>query len=291
MLKGIFLAGVIGLGMAVAPSMAEEARHEGMVLVFEEEFDRSEIHGEGILPYRHAFPAGNRKLVRELQIYTDPDHLDEVGLPAELSPFSIDDGVLSITARPLEPDQAEKLGGGYASGLFTTFGSFTFQYGYVEIRAKLPTGAGLWPALWLYAEDNKSQPYREIDIIEMLGHRPKTAYFTVHAGENHPDRRILQARVPFEVPLADDFHVYSVEWTPETITFRVDDREMMRVGTPPEVNSHLYLLANLAVGGPWGGVPDETTPFPARLEIDSIRIWQRPGWRHKLRGVEVVAGE
>jgi beta-glucanase (GH16 family) len=157
----------------------------------------------------------------------------------------------------------------YASGEVDTHGKFSFQYGYVEWRAQVPAGQGLWPALWLLPADGSWPP--EIDALEVLGNDPATAYFT-----NYPPSGNSCAHALHGADLSAAPHVFGVNWQPTGITWYVDGAAVARCTTADGGISAkpMYLVMNLAVGGSWPGAPSASTPFPARMTIDWVRVWQ-----------------
>jgi len=163
----------------------------------------------------------------------------------------------------------------YLSGALTTHNKFTMKYGYIEMRAKLPRGRGLWPAFWLlHNNDYDKRP--EIDIMEMIGHQPNLVYHTYHHYENGN----LQSTPSFEAWGPDysaDFHTYAVKWEPGQLVWYIDGEERNRYQNGNVSWEDMYLLVNLAVGGWWPGDPDETTKFPGEYKIDYIRAYQLVG--------------
>lgn len=163
----------------------------------------------------------------------------------------------------------------YTSGSLISRDAFT--YGVFEVTARIPRGAGTWPAIWMIYE--QGVPYREIDILEAVGSDPDTAYSSIHAGH---DLAVL-AHWPQKTVIADlarDFHVYRLEWRKNVIAISIDGRERLRMnpeearkdGLDP-LRTPMRLRLNLALGGSWGGRIDESA-LPARFEIKSIRIWR-----------------
>jgi beta-glucanase (GH16 family) len=151
---------------------------------------------------------------------------------------------------------------------------FAFEYGYVEMRAKIPAGQGLWPAFWLLPDDFTSKP--EIDIMEILGHEPDLIHMVLH----YLDEDEVEGRAKDEwradENFSDDFHVFAVDWQPDMVIWYVDGVERARTAVLDGTDSKpMYIIANLAVGGDWPGSPDDTTVFPADYEIDYIRVWQK----------------
>jgi len=170
----------------------------------------------------------------------------------------------------------------FLSGVITSYNSFRFLYGRVEARARMPAGKGLWSAFWLlnayYNQDQPEDP--EIDIIEAIGDRTTTAHQAYHY-KTDPDgdgvfngRKSLESQ-SFINDFSADFHTYAVEWSKGLIIWYVDDVEVKRVEGDEVSDEQMYIIANLAVGGFFPGPADETTPFPAKYEIDYIRVYQR----------------
>ena len=162
----------------------------------------------------------------------------------------------------------------YCSGLVSSHASFAQEYGYFEIRAKVPAGQGLWPAFWLLPVTTEWPP--EIDVFEILGDEPRTVHMHVHyedASGRHQDNGTA-FRSPDD--FSRDYHTFAVKWGPERIVWYVDGVERHRAeGKRASPNGRMYLIANLAVGGDWPGAPDETTAFPASFDIDYVRVYRR----------------
>jgi beta-glucanase (GH16 family) len=159
----------------------------------------------------------------------------------------------------------------YTSGAIETQDKFTFLYGKVEIRAKLPRGKGLFPAFWtLPAQRDTYLP--EIDIMEMLGDKPQEIWVVYHWVDSQGNKRKL-----FSSSIGPDysaaFHTYSMEWFPEQIRWYIDGVPIFLCETAP--TQPLFLYMNTAIGGDWPGNPDDTTIFPQFLDIDYIRVYQK----------------
>jgi hypothetical protein len=176
------------------------------------------------------------------------------------SALSLRDGHLRITTVPdsLEP-------GYYAGALIQSRRMFT--YGRFEVRAKLPTGQGMWPGLWLWS--NADAP--ELDIMEMLGGNPRRFFATYHYGNWRGARRSRAAS--FIGPdLSRAYHVYALEWYPGECRWYFDGVEVFR--TPLlQRDEPLSFVIDTMVGGAWGGAPDETTTFPQYHDVDWARIY------------------
>ncbi len=175
----------------------------------------------------------------------------------------------------------------YTSASLTTEGKAAWTYGRIEVRAKVPSGRGTWPAIWTLGTDRRAVGWPacgEIDILEYVGHEPGVVHANVHTrGFNHARGNGRGARV--QVPDAETaFHVYALEWTPRRLEFFVDDRKFFTLendGTGPDswpFDAPQYLILNLAIGGSWGGQKgvDESI-FPQRFVVDYVRVYQRPG--------------
>jgi beta-glucanase (GH16 family) len=148
-----------------------------------------------------------------------------------------------------------------------------FQDGYVEMRANIPSGQGLWSAFWMLPTTHEPRP--EIDIFEILGDTADTYRTHIHYLDADGERQTLGEEWTLDESLSIDWHVNAVEWTATSVTWLLDG-EPMRTLTEADAIPHepLYLLANLAVGGDWPGPPDDTTEFPAIYAVDYIRVWQ-----------------
>lgn len=175
----------------------------------------------------------------------------------------------------------------YTSARMNTGTKFTFTYGRVEARVKVPKGAGLWPAFWMMGADfltGRPWPYNgEIDILEVLGRDVKTAYSTLHAPAYNGGGGVGGSyTLPNNADLSDDYHVWAADWNSKGITFSLDgrtvvtlDKAQIEATRGPWVFDHpFYLILNLAVGGDWPGPPNATTPFPARMLVDYVRVYQ-----------------
>jgi len=217
----------------------------------------------------------------ELQVYTDsPENL------------SVKDGKLLM--------RVTRNGSGYASSRLQTKDRFLFKYGKVQIRAKMPRGQAVWPALWMMGANHDVEQWPfcgEVDIAEMKG-GPSAAYKDGLGGDNSVfgalhwyDSRIwghAEHGVSTAVPgtLSDDFHVYEVEWYPDRLLWKLDGQTygQSQYGGNLELNEFYswpyFLVFNLAVGGPSSSftehLPVDNSVFPQQLEIDWVRVYQTP---------------
>lgn len=187
-------------------------------------------------------------------------------------------GNLIIEAR------AESYGGNnYTSARMISKNKKIFKFGRIDIRAKLPKGKGIWPALWMLGNniDAVSWPAcGEIDIMEFLGHETNKVYGTMHwatSGNGHNSKGSNKVLAAGGYDQA--FHVYSLIWQQDTMKILVDDQQYLQVlksdvnGTYP-FNADFFFIFNIAVGGNWPGSPDATTVFPQRMAVDYIRVFQ-----------------
>jgi beta-glucanase (GH16 family) len=172
----------------------------------------------------------------------------------------------------------------YTSASVNTRRRFEFLYGKVEVRAKLPTGFGTWPAIWMLGTniDQVGWPTcGEIDIMENVGFEPTRIYGTVHtAAYNHAQGTAKGANVAVADPWAE-FHVYAMEWYADRVDVFVDGQKYFTFrneGTGSRAwpfDLPQYLLVNLAIGGSWGGQRGiDDARFPHRYLIDYVRIYK-----------------
>jgi beta-glucanase (GH16 family) len=207
----------------------------------------------------------------EKQVYVDPGFRGTAAKPLGLNPFRIANGAFEIVG-DRAPDNARNYiwNYQYTSGLINTQRSFSQVYGVFEMRARLPKGKGLWPAFWLLPVNRSWPP--ELDIFEILGNDPTILHTNARskAAGKHTD-----APSVIHIPDASAaFHDYAVDWEPDEIKWYFDGVEVARKTTPPDMNSPMYILAGLAIGG-WPGNPDAATRFPAMYSIKYIRAYKR----------------
>ena len=187
---------------------------------------------------------------------------------------TVSGGVATLEARPR---QVTGVGGrqfDYVSGLISNLSPegdhFSFQYGYVEARVRVPEGQGLWPALWMLPTTRESLP--EVDIFEIVGERPDVVEMHTHWLEGEKKR---QRGTTWQGPnFATGWHTFGLDWQPTSLTWYVDGVARWRVTTTAQIpHEPMYLVANLAVGGDFTKTPNEETKFPAALQVDYVRVW------------------
>ncbi|HET7410652.1 MAG TPA: glycoside hydrolase family 16 protein [Paracoccaceae bacterium] len=199
----------------------------------------------------------------------------------------VEDGHLLITARREALTEAEDYGGQhYASARLLTKSLAQWTTGFVEVRARLACGRGIWPAIWMLgADDATGWPGQgEIDIMEHVGWDEGVVHGTIHTeAYNH----VAGTQVGAETRVPDActaFHTYQLDWSPERILIGIDGRAYMRFendgsGDPARwpFNAPQYLILNVAVGG-WGGAKGiDDDAFPATMAVDYVRVWQPNG--------------
>jgi licheninase len=242
--------------------------------VWADEFDANGLPG----PARWTYEVGGHGWGNlELQYYTD----------GRSENARVEGGRLIIEAR-LDNWQGHR----YTSARLNSRPGWT--YGRVEARAKLPSGRGTWPAIWMlpvqWTYGNGSWPDNgEVDIMEHVGFAPDVVHASIHtAAYNHVIG--TQKTATTTVPGAtQDFHVYAVEWTADVIRAYVDDRLYFTFSnerrSKPQADYRQWpfdkdfrILLNLAVGGTWGGQQGvDDSIWPQRLEVDYVRVFQRGG--------------
>jgi hypothetical protein len=179
-----------------------------------------------------------------------------------------------VTGGCLELKAAQATVGGYTSAWVDTQGKYTFTRGYIEIRARLPKGQGMWPALWM--DEASGNPAAEFDIMEMLGNAPTTIYETNHLWPSGGGSGTQVHQCTFKGPdFSAGFHVFGFQIQATQITWYVDGAQTCTTNQGINVNP-VYLMLNTAVGGPgsWPGAPDPTTVFPNTMDIDYVRVYQ-----------------
>lgn len=177
-------------------------------------------------------------------------------------------------------------GKAYTAARIRTKGKRDFKYGRVDVRAKLPKGQGIWPAIWLLPTDDVFGGWPksgEIDLVEVVGHEPNVLWGTVHFGPDWPKNKFDNNRYYLqEGDFSEDFHLFSLIWKENEIVWLLDEQQMYQRIIPellkPEnypFNERFHLILNLAVGGKWPGYPDATTVFPQEMTVDYIKVYQK----------------
>ncbi len=233
-------------------------------LVWHDEFNERELN----TTYWHYEVNGRGGGNNELQYYTN-------------SPKNcfIKDGLLVIQALK-EPHK----GKAYTSARINTRGKIDWKYGRFEMRAKLPTGRGTWPAFWMLGTDIGKVGWPacgELDIMENVGYDPTWVQGSIHTPSSYGNT-VNFGRI--QVPDCDTaFHVYGMTWTPSKIEYWIDDPSKPYYTYSPAVknasnwpfNKPCFIILNLAIGGNWGGKQGvDNSIFPQTYSIDYVRVYQ-----------------
>lgn len=235
--------------------------YDGMTLVWQDEFEGNALNTDNWTYEKGGHGWGNN----ELQYYREEN-------------TTVEEGYLIITAKKENYEGKE-----YTSSRLVTQGKQEFKYGRIDIRALLPEGQGIWPALWMLGANFPTVGWPasgEIDIMEMIGGsgRENQVHNTMHWEHTGEHASYGKDYVLDEGTFNDEFHVFSLVWDAETITAYVDDEQYNVFDiTPEELNEFqqaYFLIFNIAVGGNWPGNPDDNTTFPQRMVVDYVRVFQ-----------------
>lgn len=199
---------------------------------------------------------------------------------ANLQNTQLSDGTLKIVARQ-EPTSGKE----YSSGRITTKSKGDWKYGKIEVRAKLPSGKGTWPATWMLSSDNTYGGWPEsgeIDIMEHVGYDPDSVHSTVHTKKYNHTKGTQVGKAIAVKTATTQFHVYTTEWDENEIRSYVDgtlyfsfQKEDSGFDAWP-FDQPFHLILNLAIGGGWGGKHGiDDSKFPHTLEIDYVRVFKR----------------
>jgi beta-glucanase (GH16 family) len=240
--------------------------YEGYDLVWNDEFNGSEID-----PANWVFETGTGcpNLCgwgnNELQFYRQENAW-------------VEEGVLTIEAR-----KENHSGSNYTSTRMKTQAKRSFKYGRIDIRALLPKGKGIWPALWMLGDNITSVGWPscgEIDIMELVGGADSDN--RVHGTLHWNDNGAVNAGGSYTLSngiFADEYHVFTIIWNEFSIKWLVNDIQFHEIDITPshmtEFHERFFFIFNVAVGGNWPGSPDETTVFPQQMKVDYVRVFQK----------------
>ena len=285
---------------AIGPAQAQS--DEGWALVWADEFDGSEIDRAKWGYDEDCWGGGND----ERQCYTKSGRnagIEDGKLVITARHERTTGPALPLAQRWQAAQRDAQATRDFSSARLTTRGKASWRYGKIEVRAKLPQGQGTWPAIWMLPEKTSYGPWAasgEIDILEAVnlgvlcakcpGGRESTILGTLHFGGKWPKNKFASTEIAYPGVL-DGFHTYTTEWYPDRIIWRVDGKVFATrtasewsttgsgaVGAPFDRPFHLIL--NLAIGGKLpegrglGGV--RLDGYPKRMEIDWVRVWQKP---------------
>jgi beta-glucanase (GH16 family) len=173
----------------------------------------------------------------------------------------------------------------FTSARLVTKGKGDWLYGKIEVMAKLPEGRGMWPAIWMFPTDQEYGGWPksgEIDIMENVGYNPDSIYTTIHTKSFNHVIGTQKSEGTFQNDSYAAFHLYGIEWDKEKINFFIDDKLVFSFKNTGNgfaewpFDKRFFLIINTAVGGGWGGKKgvDESI-FPANMEIDYVRVFQK----------------
>lgn len=230
-------------------------------LIFEEQFDGNKLNESN---WNYELGNGCPNLCgwgnNERQSYTNEN-------------VAVKDGNLIITAT--------KESESYKSGRITTKNKFEFQYGTIEVRAKLALGQGVWPAIWMLGSNISEVGWPksgEIDIMEYVGKTPHEIHTTLHAQDSYGQSKNTKITAIKEIE--DGFHIYKCEWTQKAISFYIDGN-LVYTFAPELKNENVwpfdqpfYVILNLAVGGNFGGPEVDDTIFPQEFVVDYVKVYK-----------------
>ena len=241
-------------------SSALMAQPKGKKLVWEEQFNNKDLN-ENNWNFEEGDGCPNCGWGNnEPQLYTKENH-------------HLVDGNLIITAK--------NDNGKYTSTRINTKGKQEFTYGYIEARAKIPVGQGMWPAFWMLGSniDQVGWPKcGEIDILEYVGKEPNIIFTSLHTQDSHGNT-INTKKTTIE-NIEQGFHIYAIDWTTDKIDFFVDYK-LVYTFNPAVKNAStwpydkpFFILLNVAVGGNFGGPEINDAIFPQEFIVDYIKVYQ-----------------
>lgn len=236
----------------------------GRKLIWSDEFDKKGLPDAAKWNYD---TGGSGFGNEEAQFYTK-DRLENA---------RVENGKLIIEARRENRDDKK-----YTSARLLTKGKFSFQYGTLEVRAKLPKGRGTWPAIWMMSEDMKKWPDDgELDIMEHVGYHQGYIHASVHTKKYNHVLHTQKTDTLFVKDASDKFHVYKADWSPEKIEVYIDNQKFFTYENKEKsdeawpFDKPYFIILNLAIGGFWGGKEGiDDTIFPQKFEIDYVRVYQ-----------------
>ncbi len=237
--------------------------YPNMTLIWNDEFEDTVLNSQF---WTYEIGTGNWGWGNnELQYYTDRNTI-------------VKEGYLVIEAKE------ENIGANkYTSSRIVTMNKFDFVYGRVDIRAALPYGQGIWPALWMLGANFQTAGWPECgetDIMEMVGGgaNDSEVHGTCHWSNAGNYATYSGSYILPQGKFYDEFHVFSIYWNSRSITWYVDDIKYHEIDITPaelsEFRNNAFFIFNVAVGGNWPGSPDASTVFPQRMIVDYVRVFQ-----------------
>ncbi len=258
---------LFAMGMLVIAASGADAQK--WKLVWSDEFDYQGLPDKTKWDYEQGFVRND-----ESQYYTR----------ARLENARVEGGMLILECRKEHFTPKHHAPVEYTAASLITRKKASWQYGRIEVRAKLPQGRGVWPAIWTLGTNISRAGWPacgEIDIMEFVGKETNNIHGTLHYavdGQHQSDSGTMETAKP-----NDDFHIYAVEWYPDRIDFFFDSKKYHTVlidkagkGEENPFRAPHYLLINFALGGSWGGPIDDTV-LPQRFLIDYVRVYKEAG--------------
>lgn len=259
---------------SVAPADEPMAVPAGYALVWSDEFDAAGAPD----PKKWAYDTSRNRegwYNNELQYYA-ANRRENV---------RVEDGRLVIEARKERLSSRRDYGGqDYSSGKIFTRGLAGWKYGFVEVRARLACGKGMWPAIWMLGTDGSAgwPALGEIDVMEEVGWDPATIHGTIHTAAYNHVKGTQKGATTQVADACTAFHDYQLDWNADRILIGVDGHAYMRFDNDHKglaaswpFDKPQYLILNVAVGG-WGGQQGiDASAFPSRMEVDYVRVWQK----------------
>lgn len=244
---------------------------EGWNIVWQDEFDKDSLD---LTKWSHEI-GGHGWGNNELQFYTDSD-----------SNSYVENGNLILKAQVVPQGIGSSKGlRYYSSARLRTYGKGDWKYGRIEVKAKVASGQGIWPAIWMLPTDwlfGGWPSSGEIDIMEHVGYDLGVVHGSVHT-EAYNHKINTQRSSARKIANVDtEFHVYSIIWDKDKISFFIDDVQYFLFENDQQGNyktwpfdQRFHLLINIAVGGDWPGNPDNSTNFPRKMLVDYVRVYEK----------------
>jgi beta-glucanase (GH16 family) len=275
-MKKLHIVWLAWAGLALA--LVSAASAADWRVVWSDEFDKPGLPDPAKWNYETGFVRNN-----ELQFYTRNRPENARAENGRLVIEGRKEHYANPNFRPEAPQGRRNLPAAeYTAASLITEGKFSFLYGRVEVRAKLPSGKGVWPAIWMMGANRATVGWPrcgEVDIMEFVGKEPDKVHATVHFfkdGRHASQGGKLTTSVPYQ-----DFHLYAVDWSAERMDFYFDKEKYFSfpldaAGAGPDnpFRKPHYLLINLALGGSWGGPMDDAV-LPQQYQIDYVRVFEK----------------
>lgn len=235
-------------------------------LVWSDEFDYTGLPDNSKWNYDTGSNGGWGNNELEYYTYKDPENA------------RVENGNLVIEGRKEKVDSFN-----YTSARLLTRGKASWQFGKIEVKAKIPAGLGSWPAIWTLADSMKAWPDDgEIDIMEHVGFNQGYIHGSIHCKKYYHSIGTQKTDTIFVPDCSSAFHVYSLEWDKEMIKVAVDGKVFFSFANEHKgyeywpFDNKMFLILNIAIGGNWGGQKGvDDTIFPIRMEIDYVRVYQK----------------